>query len=272
VINVNLFGKFYLQKNIIKQAYEDAYGGGSQNEMDSCFNSKINQAQQVFTYQSLLNELKNNLSQISAGLQLKVIQSSYSDYFGIAVNAGDKNVKNLIDSSTANDGMLYKTLMEQHRLYAIENTEAQKAIINRSFRTAFGRDAKIAEMDSWFNACRNGGCAYRCLLGQLNEFKKTHSKPAPPVLAMPGSGVAVYTQAGAGINEACNCVGEKMYLVNADEINTYKVIVASYNYKHNNTTTAQYIITPKQQKLIGCTKDIECLYSIMYSVVRYTKM
>lgn len=260
-----------VQKEIIRKAYADAYGISSQTKTDSCFNTKTNKPEEVFTYQALINNLKNCLDKNIKTLQFSVIQRSYNDYFGVPVNREDKNVKTCIDSATSNHGILYKTLMEQHRLYIIKTPEEQKAVINRAFNAVFGRDPKIAEMDGWFNNFKYDGCSYTVLLKQYNEYKKVHPKPVSPILPTPGTATVVYIRAGTGTNESCNCTGEKIYLVNADEINSYKAIVSFYSYKSNTTTTAEYIIAPKQVKFIDCTKDIECLYSWLYSVVRYTK-
>jgi hypothetical protein len=261
-----------VQKNIIRKASEDVYGNSFQAETDSCFKSKTNESGKVFTYLSLVNELKDCLSKNIHNTQLQIIQHSYNDYFGIQVNAGDKNVKSLMDSSATNSGTLYKILMEQHRLYVIKNPQEQKAIISRAFNLVFGRDAKVAEMDSWFDACKNGGCSYTALINQYNDYKKKNPKPVPPVLAPAGFETVVYTRTGSGINEGCNCIGEKMYLVNADEMNSYKALIAVYSFKSNITTTIEYTIAPHEEKSIGCTKDLECLYSILYSVVQYIKM
>ena len=253
-----------LQKEIIKAAFQDAYGNASQDEIDSCFKSSVIQPLQVFTYKTLLNDLKVNLSENMPGLQLNVILRSYLDYFGLTLNAADKNLKRWMDSAVANNGLLYKVLKEQHKLYVVKTPEMQKSTINRAFNTVFVRDAKIAEMDSWFNACKNGGCSFTDLSGKLEEYKKINLKPVMPVLAPQHFIIPLFTRTGFGNNEGCNCSGEKIYLINADEINAYKATIASYNYKTNAASVTEYNIAPKQELSIGCTKDLECLYSITY--------
>lgn len=260
-----------LQKEIIKAAFEDAYGNASQNETDSCFKSIAIGPSQVFTYKSLLNDLKINLTEDIPGLQLNVILRSYLDYFGLTLNAADKNIKGWMDSAVANNGMLYKVLMEQHKLYIVKTPETQKSVVNHVFKTVIGRDAKVAEMDSWFNACKNGGCSFTDLSDKLKEYKKINSMPGFVILAPQDSIIPLFTRTGTGTNEGCNCIGEKIYLINADEINAYKAIIVSYNYKTNATSVTEYNIAPKQELLIGCTKDLECLYSITYIVEQRAK-
>lgn len=260
-----------LQKEIIKAAFQDAYGVASQHEIDSCFKSSATQPLQAFTYKALLNDLKVILSENISTLQLNVILLSYLDYSGLTLNAADKNLKRWMDSAVANNGLLYKVLMEQHKLYVVKTPEVQKSIINRAFKTVLARDAKVAELDSWFNACKNGGCSSIDISSKLEEYKKINSKAVTPVLIPQDFVIPLFTRTGFGNNEGCNCIGEKIYLINADEINAYKAIIVSYNYKTNATSVAEYSIAPKQELSIGCTKDLECLYSVTYIIEQRTK-
>jgi hypothetical protein len=257
-----------IQKAIIKTAFEDAYGSASETETDSCLKSKNNAP---VTYQQLMDEMKNKLNKNIAADELKIIQRSYNDYFGIQISKEDEHVKGWMDSSVANGGIFYKTFMDEHRLYVITSPAEQKAIINRAFTVVFGRAIKIAEADSWFNTCKYG-CAYTDLIKEFEAYKKNNPKTGTLILAPAGAGDVIYIRTGVVLNEACNCTGKKMFLVNADATFSYKVIVAYYSLQSNTTVISQFIIPPHHQQVLGCTKEFDCIHSLVYRVLYYEKV
>lgn len=260
-----------LQKDIIRKAYEDIIGSSTQKELDSCFNIRTTKPGGVYLYHALTIDLKRNLVKNKFALQLAVVQRSYYNYFGVQISRSDTIAKQWMNHILPDSGTSYKNLLEAYRLYIIQNPQEQKAIISRAFNAAFEREPRIAEMDRWYDAWKYAGCSYTDFLNQFNIYKKNNPKPVPPILPPANIGVPVFTKESLNLNKACNCSGIKIYLVNTDEINTYSALISVFDYKTSAATTSTYIIKPKEEILLGCTKDIECLYTLTYSVISFSR-